>query len=321
MHAISDKFGRSFKTLRVSLTNSCNATCSYCVDPTKKKESCSVANSRQPLNTEQYLKAIESLNNILSLNTVRLTGGEPTLYHELEDLIKGIHNLGIKNIKMTSNGILLSNKLEKFVDAGLSSLNLSLDTINIDAAEQLNQKHSLKKVLDSLDKALLLELPVKVNAVVNKGKNDQQTLVELFNFCKSKNVPIRFLELMKMGHIFNHFEELFVSEKEILKTIKEHYSFSPIERTSGSTANYWNTEDGYKFGVISNFSKPFCDDCNRLRLDSYGNIYGCLSTNIPINIANYLDNKVLIQEDLTVAIGHKKTKFSGSKLSMKHIGG
>ena len=94
-----------------------------------------------------------------------------------------------------------------------------------------------------------------------------------------------------------------------------------MKRDPNATAKYWITNDHYKFGVISNVSDPFCNDCNRLRLDSYGNIYGCLSDNNPINISDYLYDEQKVKEKLTQALAQKKTKFSGSELSMLHIGG
>jgi cyclic pyranopterin phosphate synthase len=316
---IEDQFGRTFKTLRVSLTNSCNLSCSYCVDSSAVKQNNNIE-QHKVLTTEQYLKIIQVLNQTLALETVRLTGGEPTLYKELIPLIKGISETGIKNIKMTTNGSLLEKNIIELKIAGLSSLNISLDAIDADVSVYISKRKKLKDILTGIEKAIEAGVKVKVNTVVMKSVNDNQIL-KLLEFCKQKNITIRFLELMQMGHLYHNFQQYFYSEKEILKTISEHYNITLLKRNANSTAKYWETNDGYTFGIISNESDPFCNDCNRLRLDSYGNIYGCLSDNHPINLWNIIDDIEKVKEKLIFALSQKKTKFSGSPLSMLHIGG
>jgi GTP 3',8-cyclase len=320
MNNIVDTYGRSFKTLRVSLTNVCNLACSYCVDPTQKKSAPSVFDKKKHLSTAQYIESIKSLHRVLQIDTIRLTGGEPLLYTELPELIEGIKSIGIPNIKMTTNGILLADKIQALKDAGLTSINISLDAINSEVSRAMNQHHKLEKVLRSIDKTVETGMPLKLNCVVQKNKNDQH-IMDVFEFAKEKNISIRFLELMQMGHLHHNFQEHFFSEKEIIDTIAQKYTLSPVPRKENATANYWTTNDGFKFGIISNISNPFCDDCNRLRLDSYGNIYGCLSDNTPIPIMDSLNDQPAIHQKLQQALTQKKTKFSGSELSMKHIGG
>ena len=163
-------------------------------------------------------------------------------------------------------------------------------------------------------------IAVKINCVVMKGFNDGH-IIELFEYCKTRNITVRFLELMQMGHLYNNFYQHFVSEKDILNSIAMHYMITPIRRAEGATAKYWITKDGYKFGIVSNVSSPFCNDCNRLRLDSYGNIYGCLSDNTPITILECMNDEAELRDRIYQALMQKKTKFSGSRLSMLHIGG
>ncbi|MFN8294716.1 MAG: GTP 3',8-cyclase MoaA [Chitinophagales bacterium] len=316
INSITDEFGRTFKTLRVSLTNTCNLACSYCVDISETKKS---KNSEQKvLTTEQYIQLIQILHNILSLETVRLTGGEPTLYKELIPLINGIKNTGINQIKMTSNATQLDAINLK--NAGLSSVNISLDAIDDNISFNISKRRKLQQTLTNIEKAIGTGLQVKINCVVMKGVNDNQ-LLKIFEYGKKRNISVRFLELMQMGHLHHNYKEYFISEKEIIKTINAHYDITPLNRDINATAKYWITNDGYKFGIIANESDPFCNDCNRLRLDSYGNIYGCLSNNHPINILGCLDNEEELKIRLVNALSQKKTKFSGSALSMLHIGG
>lgn len=318
---ISDVFGRTFKTLRVSLTNTCNLACTYCVDPSNNKTPLPDSLPKKTVITnEQYVKIISSLHNILEFDTVRLTGGEPLLYKQLIPLVKGVKDLGVNEIKMTSNATLLSNKAQELHNAGLTSINISLDAIDPDVSFTINQRAKLQKILDGIDRSTEAGMMVKINCVVMKGVNDNQ-IIKLLNYCEKRNITIRFLELMQMGHLYHNFEQLFFSEAEILRTISEQYKTTPLPRNPSATANYWTTDSGYKFGIISNVSDPFCNDCNRLRLDSYGNIYGCLSDNNPISILDCIDDEEQVKDRLIQALAQKKTKFSGSELSMLHIGG
>ncbi len=326
---ITDIFGRTFKTLRVSLTNTCNLACTYCIDPAASNNKTplpdsalpmGLANKKTALSNEQYIKIIAALNDILEFDTIRLTGGEPLLYKQLVPLVKGIKELGISEIKMTSNATLLAGKAKDLQSAGLTSINISLDAIDPDVSFSINQRAKLQKILDGIDKSIEAGIQVKINCVVMKGMNDHQIL-SLINYSKERNIIIRFLELMQMGHLYHNFEQLFFSEEEILKTISNHYQLIALPRNPSATANYWTINTDYKFGIISNVSDPFCNDCNRLRLDSYGNIYGCLSDNNPINISDCIDDELQVKERLIQALAQKKTKFSGSELSMLHIGG
>jgi cyclic pyranopterin phosphate synthase len=313
---IEDKFGRSFKTLRVSLTNTCNLACAYCVDGRIKKTGKN--KTQRPLSTQQYIDIIQKLQNILGLETIRLTGGEPTLYRDLIPLINGIKNTGIEHIKMTTNATQLDAiELKK---AGLSAVNISLDAIDADVSLDISKRKKLNQILSGIDSAIHAGISVKINSVIMKGINNHQ-LMKLFEFAKSKNITIRFLELMQMGHLYHNFQQHFFSENEILEVISSRYNITTLTRETNSTTKYWTTDDYFKFGIISNESDPFCNDCNRLRLDSYGNIYGCLSDNSGINILDSLNDEKAIAEKLKSSLAQKKTRFSGSELSMLHIGG
>lgn len=323
MEEIVDKFGRSFKTLRVSLTQVCNLGCVYCVDESAQASDILVAaknTNLPPLTTSQFIDAISTLHHLLNFKTIRLTGGEPTLYRELVPLVEGIRNMGISQIKMTTNASLLSHKIEPLQKAGLTSINVSLDALDSQVFHAISGRRNLPKILDGIEKAIKAGVAVKINCVVMKGLNDHQIL-PLLQFSRERNISIRFLELMQMGHLYGNFERHFFPETEIINTIATAYDFTQIPREDAATAKYFIMPDGYQFGVISNESDPFCNDCNRLRLDSYGNIFGCLSDNTAINIINYLQDPQEIHSRLRQALAQKKMKFSGSKLSMLAIGG
>jgi cyclic pyranopterin phosphate synthase len=320
MLQLQDSFGRTFKTLRVSLLNSCNLACSYCVNPDVKSKPDDIFKKDTRLNNEQFIDIIDTLHKTLQLSTIRLTGGEPLLYKSLLPLIDGIKKTGINNIKITTNGVLLAEKAKALKERGITSINISLDTIDDATSMLINKKNNLDKIIAGIESCIDTGIPVKINCVVMRGINDNN-LMQVFEFCKQRNITVRFLELMEMGHLYHNYEDYFFSEASILSTIKQQYTISPVIRKQGATANYWTTQDGFKFGIIANNSSPFCDDCNRLRLDSYGNIFGCLSNDTPIPVKEYIREPKALTQKLEEALSQKQMKFSGSKLSMLHIGG
>ena len=321
IQSITDSYGRMFKTLRLSLTNSCNLGCVYCVSGVEDEGGNLLEENLKVLTLDEILATVKNLHQLLDLEVIRLTGGEPTLYRELIPLIKGLKEIGIPAIKMTSNGFLLKNKAKALADAGLTHLNISLDAIDQAEFSKISRRKNVDKILDGIDEALNAGIEVKLNTVAMKGFNETQ-IPPLIDFAFQRNIVIRFLELMKMGHLHsNSFDDHFYSENKILNIISQNYSFKKLKREKSSTANYWITDNGKVFGIVANESEPFCHDCNRLRLDSYGNIYGCLSENKAISIVECKSPSEL-SEKLIEALGHKQpVRFKGSEISMLAIGG
>jgi cyclic pyranopterin phosphate synthase len=325
MTEIADEYGRTFKTLRVSLLSRCNLGCVYCVDGDgdsvgDRSEDGSAAGAREYLELPVLLKIMERLQGILQLTGVRLTGGEPLLYPGLTGLITGLRSIGIDEIKLTTNGFLLSRLAAPMQRAGMRSINVSLDAIDEELFFRMSKRRSVQRIVEGIDAALQAGLDVKINSVIMKGMNDSQ-IIPLMEFAASRGIPIRFLELMAMGHLHERYREHLFLRDEILSVISGRYRFNPLGRQSGATAHYWRTEEGLVFGVIANESEPFCRDCDRLRLDSRGNIYGCLSSNHPIPL-DPADPDEAWRENLRRALLQKQAlRFVGSDLSMLHIGG
>ncbi|WP_234461992.1 GTP 3',8-cyclase MoaA [Pedobacter segetis] len=313
---ISDHSGRTFKNLRISLLSACNFACVYCTDdnaalPFSKTDGLSISN---------LLNQVSKLHHHLNLNSVRLTGGEPLLYPDLGELIKGLSTIGIKEIKMTSNGFLLEKQVQKLAALGLKEINISLDAATEAAFFKMTRRDKFENVKQGIDAALKAGLKVKLNAVIMKGKNDDQ-IMPLFNFARERNIIIRFLEVMRMGHLHQHQDDYLITQQDILDKIGMYHQFLPLPRKPSATANYWETKDGFTFGIIANSSQPFCQDCDRLRLDHKGNIYGCLSENEPIEISKAVSDNDF-EQYLRNALSQKQAvKFTGSKLSMLNIGG
>ena len=317
MLELKDQYNRGFKTLRVSLLSTCNLGCIYCTMGTEDEIA---YDHRAQTPAVVFIKTIARLHQQLGLQTIRLTGGEPLLYRELETVIKGINALGIDDIRITTNGFLLERTALKLKQAGLRSVNISLDAMDEDTFFRMTRRKQLQRTLRGIEAAINCGLEVKINSVIMKGDNESQVL-PLLKYAFEHKIPIRFLEVMAMGHLYGSAEQHLFSQQDILDTVATRYNFTRLPRKPSSTANYWQTDQGGVFGIIGNESEPFCQDCNRLRLDADGNIYGCLSNNNPIAISGD-EAEFELQDKLQQAMQQKQSlHFVGSELSMMHIGG
>jgi cyclic pyranopterin phosphate synthase len=272
------------------------------------------------LGAEELLAIIRRLHGQLQLENIRLTGGEPLLYPGLAALVRGIRAAGIPDIRLTTNGFLLERHAAQLKEAGLEAVNVSIDAVDEAVFFQMSRRHSVDRVIRGIDAALRAGLDVKLNTVVMKGINDSQIL-PLLGLAFSRGVKLRFLEVMAMGHLHQDSGRFLVSQEEILQVVGTRYRFEPLTRVAAATARYWRTDEGHVFGVIANESEPFCQDCDRLRLDSQGRIYGCLSSNHPIGL-ELQEGEETWTEKLAAALEQKQPlRFTGSDLSMLRIGG
>lgn len=320
MAMIKDKYGRSFRTLRVSLLQHCNLGCVYCVAGDDELKQANASGHKGSLPVDELLSIIGRLRASLPLETIRLTGGEPLLYPGLDSLVKGIRTIGIPVVRLTTNGFLLERLALPLKEAGLDALNVSLDAVDEDVYFRMSRRHSVARIIAGIDAAIAAGLKVKINTVVMKGMNDSQ-LLPLLEFAFSRGLRIRFLEVMAMGHLHDHAGRYLVTQEEILETIGSRYQLTPQPRAASATARYWNTEEGHCFGIIANETEPFCSDCDRLRLDSSGHIYGCLSSNKPIGL-DLAETAADWEGKLEQALAQKQPlRFVGSDLSMLRIGG
>jgi cyclic pyranopterin phosphate synthase len=318
---LRDKYGRSFRTLRVSLTGACNFGCVYCVNG-EDKGGLNTAGAQTSLPYAELAKIVVRLHDLLHFHDVRLTGGEPTLYHELMPFLSALTSNNISNIKMTTNGYLLKQQARDLFASGIRHINVSLDAVEAKTFAAITKRNLLPQVLEGIDVALQAGITVKLNAVVMHGINENQIL-PLLEYAMEKKIELRYLELMRMGHFYSkNFDRYYFSMKEIGDVIQTKYTITALSRKPSATAQRWQLENGYTYGIIANESQPFCSDCDRLRLDSYGTIYGCLSDERREYIADCLQNEALLNERLQLALLHKQpVKFKGSPLKMIAIGG
>lgn len=306
---------RKFEVLRISILSHCNFACVYCAP--KEKENSS-AKHYQMLSTDLLQRNLKLLIPHIKIKEVHLTGGEPTIHKDLIELIQIVKQNSIQEIALTSNGNFKTGLLEDMLAAGLTRINFSLDSISQSAFEKLSDRNlSVSHVLNHIETAKRLGFNVKINTTILRGFNDREVL-DLLTWSGERNIPIRFLEFMKMGPLHKEHPIYFYSAEEIQEQIKSKYQVRNYPTPADSTAQYFITNEGFIFGMIANHTEPFCSSCNRLRMDSQGRIYGCLSDETSFTLPETDEE---IQFTLEQAMLTKKKEFTGSELSMKYIGG
>lgn len=300
---------RRFQTIRLSLLSTCNFSCVYC----KTDDSfCQRALVQKP---KFFIGIIKNLRKFINIYKIHLTGGEPTLYPYLEEIVYEFKLLNIPEVSITTNGTLLKRKLNALALAGLNSINLSLDGLENQVLQKMGTKKNFSFYDDLIQTIQNYKMNLKINTTILKGFNDNQIL-DLLEYCGKRNITIRFLEYMKMGVTEELHKQRFFSQKEILELIQTKYKICELPREKHSTSKYWITKEGYKFGIIANHSDPFCHDCDRLRIDSNGNLYGCITQNkgIPYSQEN-------LEEILKKSLQFKQNFFIGSSHLMYQLGG
>ena len=321
---IVDRQGRRFRNLRVSLTAACNYACTYCVPDGKR-----LVAAQDELSAEAMARGVAYLIEAAGIERVRVTGGEPLVSPKLETFLTSIAELGLDEISLTTNGQLLARKLPLLRAAGIRRLNVSLDTLDPDAFRRIARGGDLATVLDGMEQASAAGMKIKVNMVPLRGQNFDQ-VVPLLDYCLARGFELRFIELMRMGHLArdsNAFLQQFVSLEHLLQLIGERYEYLQANAPVDATAlRYQIPGQGY-FGVIANESVPFCRTCSRLRLSSTGWLHGCLSSSNRHFIGDLLDKPrhqalPALQGLLVKALGDKQpVAFSGGATVMKIIGG
>lgn len=319
---MNDRYGRSIDYLRVSLTDRCNLRCIYCMP----EEGVYKKSHEEILRFEEILKIVNAAA-LLGVKKIRYTGGEPLILKGIEELIEKTSKVsGIKDIAITTNGILLEDLADKLKESGLNRVNISLDTLKEDKFKQITRGGDINKVLRAIQKCISIGLtPVKINTVLIKGINDDE-ISDFINLTRELPVEIRFIELMPIGQGEKLYEKGFMSSDEVIARFPE---LMPLETNKNSTASLYKIKNSKgKVGFISPLSCKFCASCNRIRLTSMGTIKPCLHSANELNIKGYLNNEVLLTSALKEAIYNKPSqhnlecdKKSSSSKMMYQIGG
>lgn len=312
---------RRFKSLRVSLSAKCNLACHYCVAPGSRPE------TRRELPPEDLARLVRLLERSLGLNKLKLTGGEPLLGQQSEAFLDALGELPGPELSLTTNGQRLASKVAPLLQRGVRRINVSLDSLDPAGFLEATGGGKLAATLEGIEAALAAGMQVKLNMVPQRGLNEDQCL-PLLEFAFAKGLELRFIELMPMGHVQGaHFDERFYGLEDILAQLRTHYKVREKDRPYSATALEFEVPGQGRFGVIANHSRPFCNDCDRLRLSAQGELVGCLSAGQSFNLRPLLslsDEAALarLAPLLELALETKQQlSFVGSSLGMKLIGG
>jgi cyclic pyranopterin phosphate synthase len=295
---VKDVIGRNINYLRVSVTDLCNLRCIYCMP----EEGICKKEHRDILTLEEIFEVIKSSVD-LGINKVRITGGEPLARKGVVELIDQISHLEkVKDIAITTNGILLKQYAEALKTAGLKRVNISLDTMDEEKYKQITRGGRLKDVLEGIEEAKKMNFfPIKLNVVVINGFNDEEA-VDFAKLTLSENIDVRFIELMPIGQASKWAKRKFISNEVIKERIQ---GLMPIDHEDKSSpAKYYKLPGAQgKIGFINPISSHFCKECNRIRLTADGKIKPCLHSDQEIDVKSVLrENKEKLTEVIKNAI-------------------
>jgi cyclic pyranopterin phosphate synthase len=274
----TDLLGRGLRDLRISVTDRCNFRCRYCMPVEVFGPGYAFMPREDLLTFEEIVNLVGTLVP-LGIGKIRLTGGEPLLRRGLEDLVAMLAAVeGVKDIAITTNGVLLAHHAEALALAGLSRATVSLDALDPQIFAKMNGVGAkVERVLAGIRSAQVFGLPVKVNAVIQRGVNEGEIL-PLARWAKSARVDLRYIEYMDVGETNGWKLGEVVSGDEILTILGAEFDLIPRDPAyRGEVAAHWQHADGAgEIGLIRSVTKPFCSDCQRLRLSADGKIYTCL---------------------------------------------
>ncbi len=220
---------------------------------------------------------------------IRITGGEPLLRKGLDEFIAKLHAYNKEvALVLSTNGFLLKKMAKDLKKAGLSRVNVSLDSLKSDRVLKISQKDALKNTLEGIEESLKVGLKLKLNTVVMKSVNDDEIL-ELLEYAKNRSIQIRYIEFMENTHAKSLVKGL--KEEEILDLIAQKYKIIETEKPKQGSSKIYTLENGYQFGIIAPHSDDFCQSCNRIRLASDGKICPCLYYQDAIDAKEAIMNK------------------------------
>lgn len=335
-----DSYGRAVRDLRISVTDRCNFRCTYCMP----EEGMVWLPRTEVLTYEEIARVARICVERFGVDGIRLTGGEPTVRAHLTKLIAALAVLTVPatadsplagqpiDLAVTTNGATLALVATDLKRAGLTRINVSLDTLNREKFKQITKRDELASVLEGIDAAIAVGMaPVKVNAVVQRGVNDDE-IVALATFGREKNIEVRFIEFMPLDAQGGWLNNAVVGQDEIVSTINQVFALEQIASRGAAPADRWRYLDGKgTVGVIPTVTKPFCGDCDRVRLTADGQFRTCLFATDEFDVRALLRNGATddaIEALLRRAVGEKwaghsigQVSFVRPRRSMSQIGG
>jgi len=321
-----DGFGRVHRDLRISVTDRCNFRCGYCMPA----EGLQWLPRSELLTFEEIERVARLLVERHGIDSIRLTGGEPTVRADLSRLVRMLADLDV-DLALTTNGATLGLAAAGLADAGLRRINVSLDSLRADRFADLTLRNELGRVLDGIDAALAAGLdPVKINVVVMRGVNDDE-LVDFARFGRDRGVVVRFIEFMPLDADEAWTPRSVVGVDEIVAQIGEVFPLEAVARASAPASRFRYRDGGGEIGVVASVTRSFCDSCDRVRLTADGQFRNCLFAIDEFDVRSLLrsgatDDEVGTMLERAVAAkwaGHGigRVEFIRPARSMSQIGG
>ena len=273
MTVLHDQFARPLRSLRISVTDRCNMRCRYCMP-----EQDYIWLPRESILSFEEIDRLVRIFLDLGVEKIRLTGGEPLLRHQLPGLVALLRqHPTLRDIALTTNGILLAKHAAELRRAGLDRVTISLDTLRPERMLEFARSPRHDDVLDGIRAAQQVGLsPIKLNVVVTRGYNDDE-LMDLLEYARTFGAELRFIEYMDVGGATQWSLEQVVSQQEILERVSREYGpITPVDQHSWAPAERFRLPDGTTFGVIASTTAPFCRTCDRSRLTADGSWFLCL---------------------------------------------
>jgi GTP 3',8-cyclase len=272
--ALVDTFGRIHNSLRISVTDRCNIRCFYCMP----EDASDFIPVKRLLTFDQIIRFVQVAQE-LGLRKVRLTGGEPLLRQNLPELVERLCACGLEDLALTTNAVLLSRFARPLHDAGLRRLNIHLDTLDRDRFRQISRRDDLDRVLAGIEEAINAGFrSIKLNAVAIRDLGEPD-IIPLARFARERNLEIRYIEFMPLDaqHLWSR-EKVLLADDILEKLSSEFGPLSPVpDPDPRAPATEYEYSDGRgRVGIIASVSRPFCLNCNRLRLTADGKLRYCL---------------------------------------------
>ena len=275
--SVSDTYARPLRDLRISVTDRCNFRCVYCMPREVFGRDYRFLPRRELLTFEEIERVARAFVG-LGVRKLRLTGGEPLLRRDVEELVAKLAALGDLDLTLTTNAALLAQKAQALADAGLTRVTVSLDSLDDEVFRAMNDvDFPVARVLAGIDAAAAAGLPVKVNVVVKRALNEG-SVVDIARRFRGTGHVVRFIEFMDVGATNGWRLDDVVPAAEIVSAIAAEFPLEPVEPAyRGEVARRYRYADGTgEIGVIASVTQPFCGDCTRARLSADGELYTCL---------------------------------------------
>ncbi len=290
-----DKFGREINYARIAVTDRCNLRCFYCMP----KEGIDYLPKRQLLTYEEMVRLSSILTNE-GVNKIRITGGEPFVRRDLMDFLTQLRlNTQLKELHITTNGVLTAPYIPALKDLRISSVNLSLDTLDKNRFAAITRRDEYDKVMATFEQILQAEIPLKINMVVMKGQNEED-LLPMAKLTTSLPISVRFIEEMPFNGSIPHTE--LINYQQILTTLQSELGIEKITDPDNSTAYHYKIPGSKgNIGIIAAYSRTFCGTCNRIRITSEGVMKNCLYDGDGLDLKALLRNGATDKE-LTLAL-------------------